>query len=61
LIVGPELAEAPVTLSVIVPTVHENVLGVEAAKLIFGPAPLQIENEFGVVTDGVGSTVTMIE
>jgi len=45
---------------VIVPTVQEKELGVEALKEIFGLVPLHTSIEFVVVTDGFGFTVTVI-
>jgi hypothetical protein len=45
---------------VIVPTVHVNVLAVLATSDILGLVPLQIAAVFGVVTEGVGFTVTVI-
>jgi hypothetical protein len=60
LIVDPEPALAPVIPPVIVPTVQEKELGVEALKEIFGLVPLHTSIEFVVVTDGFGFTVTVI-
>lgn len=45
---------------VIVPIVHEKLLGSEAESEIFGPVPLQIVAVLGVVKIGEGLTVTMI-
>ena|SRR5687767_13231423 len=56
----PDPGDAPVIPPVIAPTVHENVLGVVAVREIFGPVPLQVAAVLGVVTAGVGSTVTVM-
>jgi hypothetical protein len=45
---------------VIVPTVHVNVLGIEAVKLIEGLEPLQVIAVAGVVIEGDGLTVTIM-
>ena len=47
-------------LPVIVPIVHANVLGTLAVKPIFGPVPLHVFAVLGVVTAGLGFTVTVI-
>ena len=60
MITDPDPALAPVIPPVIVPTVHVNVLGADAVKLIFGPVPLHVEAELAVVITGVGLTVTVI-
>lgn len=57
----PDPADAPVMPPVIVPTVQVNVLGALAVKAIDGAMPLQVEAVFGVVTTGVGCTVTTME
>jgi hypothetical protein len=49
-----------VTLPVIVPTVHVNVLAALAVKAMFVAVPLHIVAVFAVVTTGVGFTVTVI-
>lgn len=59
-IAAPELLLAPVIPPVIVPTVHVNVLGVLAVSAIFGLVPLHVDAVAGVVTAGVGFTVTMM-
>jgi predicted transcriptional regulator len=56
----PAPAVAPVIPPVTVPTVHVNVLGVLEASVMFGLVLLQIETEGGLVTAGVGFTVTVI-
>ena len=45
---------APVIPPVPVPTVHEKLLGTDAAKLIFGLVTLQIDAVMGEVTIGIG-------
>jgi len=60
LIVGPELALAPVTPPVTVPIVHEKLLAPLAVKVIFGLVPLQTVAVFELVTAGAGLTVTVI-
>jgi hypothetical protein len=47
-------------LPVIVPTVHVNVLDVLAVKAMLGLLPLQVAGFEGVVTEGIGFTVTVI-
>jgi len=58
--VAPDPLLAPVILPVIVPTVHVNVLAAVAARTIFGLVPLHVAAVFGVVTVGLGLTVTVI-
>lgn len=58
--VFPVPALAPVIPPVTVPTVQVNVLATEAVKLIFGLVSLQIAVVEGVVTTGVGLTVTVM-
>jgi hypothetical protein len=58
--VVPEPADAPVIPPVMVPTVHVNVLAVLAVSGRFVFVPLQTDAELGVVTTGVGFTVTVI-
>jgi hypothetical protein len=58
-IVEPEPALAPLTPE-LAPNVHVNVLAVLAVRTIFVVVPLQIVAELGVVTLGVGLTVTVI-
>jgi hypothetical protein len=60
LIVDPDPAEAPVILPVIEPIVQVNVLGVLAVSATLGPVPLQVAAVEGVVTTGLGFTVTVI-
>lgn len=60
-IVAPLPGAAPVMPPVIVPTVQLNVLVADAVNAILVAVPLQIAAVFGVVTTGVGFTVTMIE
>jgi hypothetical protein len=57
---APEPALAPVMLPEMEPIVHENVLGVLAASVMFGLVPLQTATADGFVTAGVGLTVTVI-
>jgi hypothetical protein len=54
----PELA--PVIPPVIAPIVQLKLLGTDAARLIFGLAPLQVVAVPGVKTVGAGLTVTVI-
>ena len=61
LIVVPEPGDAPEMLPFIVPMVHANVEGAEAASVMFGLVALQMETDAGLVTAGVGFTVTTIE
>jgi hypothetical protein len=56
----PPPALAPVIPPVIAPMVHEKLLVVLAVKLIFGLVPVQIAVAAGLVTTGVGFTVTVI-
>jgi hypothetical protein len=56
----PEPGFAPVIFPVIVPTVHEKLLGTLAVKLTFTANPLQTDAEAAVVTAGNGVTVTVI-
>ena len=58
--VEPAPPDAPVMLPVIVPTVHVKVLAVLAVKAMFVAVPLHMEAVLGVVTTGVGFTVTVI-
>ena len=58
--VVPELALAPVMPPVIVPMVQAKLLGALDVKLIFEPVPLQELAVAGLVTIGVGFTVTVI-
>jgi hypothetical protein len=58
--VPPDPADAPVMPPVIVPMVHANVLGALEVRVIFGPAPLQVEAVAPFVTVGLGLTVTVI-
>ena len=57
---APEPVVAPVMPPVIVPTVQAKLLGALDVKVIFGPVPLQILTVAGLVTAGVGFTVTVI-
>jgi hypothetical protein len=61
LIVVPEPGDAPDMLPVMAPMVHANVDGADAASVIFGLVALQIATVEGLVTTGVGLTVTTIE
>ena len=54
LIVFPDPALAPVIPPVIVPIVHAKVLGVLAARVIFGLVLLHTIAVAGLVTTGVG-------
>jgi hypothetical protein len=58
LIVLPEPETAPVILPVIVPIVHEKLLGTLAVRLILGPAPLHTLVVAAFVTVGCGFTAT---
>ena len=58
--VVPELALAPVMPPVIVPMVQAKLLGALDVKVIFGLVPLQVLAVAGLVTVGVGLTVTVI-
>jgi hypothetical protein len=58
--VVPEPDDAPLMLPVMAPTDHTNVLGVLAASTMFGLVPLQMETDAGLVTTGVGLTVTVM-
>ena len=58
--VVPELALAPVTLPVIVPSVHAKLLAALEVKDMPGPLPLQMLAVATLVTDGNGFTVTVI-
>lgn len=60
LMVLPDPALAPVMLPVMVPTVHVNVLGVEAVSATLAEDPLQEEAVAGEVTAGLGNTVTVM-
>jgi hypothetical protein len=61
LIVVPDPADAPEILPVMAPIVHANVDGALAASVMFGLVALQIDTVDGLVTTGVGFTVTTIE
>ena len=58
--VAPDPALAPVIPPVIFPIVQEKLLGALAVNEIFGPVPLQVIAVAGLVTAGVGFTVTVI-
>jgi hypothetical protein len=60
LMVEPELALAPVMPPVMVPIVHEKVLGKFAARLIFVAVPVQMFAVLGVVMEGAGFTVIVM-
>jgi hypothetical protein len=60
LMVLPDPAEAPVIPPEIEPIVHVNVLGVLAVSAKPGLVPLQVLAVDGVVTTGLGFTVTVI-
>jgi hypothetical protein len=59
LIVGPDPAEAPVILPLIVPIVHVNVEAALAVRATFGLVLLQIDTLAGLVTAGRGFTVNV--
>jgi hypothetical protein len=56
----PDPAVAPVIPPVIVPIVHAKLLAADAVREIFGEVLLQIDTVAGLVTAGVGFTVTLI-
>jgi hypothetical protein len=56
----PDPAAAPVIPPVMVPKVHENVLGTVATNDKFASAPLQIIAEGGFTIAGSGLTVTVM-
>jgi uncharacterized protein Usg len=60
LMVVPEPALAPVMPPVITPIVQAKLLGALDVKVIFGPVPLQVLTVAGLVTVGIGLTVTAI-
>jgi hypothetical protein len=60
LIVVPEPGLAPVMPPVIAPIVQAKLLGALDVKVILGPVPLQVIAVEGLVTVGVGLTVTVI-
>ena len=60
MIAFPLPALAPVIPPVIVPIVQLNVLEADDAREIFGLVLLQIDSVDGLVTAGVGLTVTVI-
>jgi hypothetical protein len=60
LMVLPDPAVAPVIPPVIVPIVHAKLLAADAVREIFGEVLLQIDTVAGLVTAGVGFTVTVI-
>jgi hypothetical protein len=60
LIILPDPDDAPPMLPVTVPIVHAKVLGAVAPSVILGELPLQIATAGGLVTSGVGFTVTTI-
>jgi len=60
LMVGPDPALAPVMPPVIVPTIQEKVLGMDAVRAIFRFAPLQVLTVAKLVPIGLGVTVTVI-
>jgi hypothetical protein len=60
LIVLPEPAEAPVIPPLMAPMVHEKLLAAVEVRLILGDVPLQMVAVPGLVTPGVGFTVTVI-
>ena len=59
--VVPDPAVAPVIPPILAPIVQVKVLEAEAVKLTFGLVPLQILTVAGLVTPGLGLTVTVIE
>lgn len=54
----PELATAPVTVPVMVPSVQLKELGTLASRVNAGPVLLQVATAVGVIV-GVGLTVTV--
>ena len=58
--VAPDPALAPEMDPVMVPMVQANVLGEEAVKSMLDSVSLQIDSVFALVTEGFGSTVTVI-
>jgi hypothetical protein len=58
--VVPDPAVAPVIPPLMVPIVHEKLLGTLAVSAMFGLVPLQIAFVAALVTTGVGLTVTVI-
>jgi hypothetical protein len=60
LIVDPEPGVAPVIPPVTFPIVHAKLLGAVAVRLMFVFPPLHMVTAAGVVTTGVGLTVTVI-
>jgi hypothetical protein len=60
LMVAPLPPVAPVMLPLIFPTVQLNVLAVVAARVMFGLVLLQTDSVAGLVTTGLGFTVTVI-
>jgi hypothetical protein len=60
LIILPEPALAPVIPPVMVPIVHEKVLGAVDVNAMLGPVPLHILTVARLVTSGLGLTVTII-
>jgi hypothetical protein len=60
LMVFPAPAVAPVIPPEIVPIVHVKLLGALAVRAMFGLVELQITDDAGLVTAGVGFTVTVI-
>ena len=60
LIIAPAPPLAPIILPIMVPIVHENVLGVVEIKTIPGPVPLQVLAVGAFVIAGAGFTVTVI-
>src|SRR6266540_1056153 len=61
LIVAPEPPLAPVIPPVMVPMVQLNELATLAVKLILVEVPLQMLNVLGVVTDGIGFTIVVLD
>jgi hypothetical protein len=60
LINDPDPAVAPVIPPEIVPIVQVKLLGADAVRFMFGLVALQMESVAGLVTAGVGLTVTVI-
>lgn len=56
----PDPALAPVIPPVMAPMVHVKLLAVLEVSVTLGPVPLQVAAVLGVVTSGVGRTVTVI-
>jgi hypothetical protein len=60
LMVFPDPADAPVMPPLMAPMVHEKLLAAVDDRLMFGDVPLQMVAAEGLVTPGVGFTVTVM-